>query len=557
MGRAADAAFDSRKRAAIDLMRRHERVLRRTARRYSICSDDAEDALQRALEILLMKAPTSDQRELIRWMQTVTKHEALAVRRNRERHLATPAPPASGEESDWVQLIPSDKDGPADAAERRERVGRAREALKSLKPQELRALTLLAEGYSYSEICERTGWTYTKAAWRRSAPWSLLPARRSVSPNLTRRGIACCGLSPARTRIRSFRSRPTQPSAPTPLVDPALGMSDFRPTFAASIEEVAVNELASRLRSLPSSDLSLAVAAGALGIAALLGYLRMQNSWADFPLFLLIAVPCALLFALALAPGTGGNRAGTGSDGRLAPWQTTCFLVAIPLLAGSILLLIKLLGKDDPGTGTATWVLLLTGVGAAVISARYDSPGATVLAALALSGAGLTAINWIDDEADVAVYRDVLLIEAAILLLIARSMWDAGRAHAKQLVAIAGIGLISGALTGAIDTVSPAGLLVIPSSSTIAEEADGWMFILIAASIGLLAFAAWQRHGGSALIGLYGVANFVYISGEGDLGGWPLLLGLAALACLAWALLLRPAQNPGSTSPPAAQPPPT
>jgi RNA polymerase sigma factor (sigma-70 family) len=162
VGRTAEAALASRKRAAVELIRRHERALRRTARRYSLCADDAEDAQQRALEILLTKAPTSDQQELIRWMQTVTKHEALAVRRNRERSLGTPTSSSRDSDADWVQLIPSEKDGPADAAERRERIGRAREALKALKPQELRALTLLAEGYSYAEIGELTGWTYTK-----------------------------------------------------------------------------------------------------------------------------------------------------------------------------------------------------------------------------------------------------------------------------------------------------------------------------------------------------------------------------------------------------------
>jgi len=162
VGRTAEAALASRKRAAIELIRRHERALRRTARRYSLCADDAEDALQRALEILLTKAPISDQRELIRWMQTVTKHEALAVRRTRERNLGTPASSGRDQDSDWVQLIPSEKDGPADLAERRERIGKAREALKALKPQELRALTLLAEGYSYAEICELTEWSYTK-----------------------------------------------------------------------------------------------------------------------------------------------------------------------------------------------------------------------------------------------------------------------------------------------------------------------------------------------------------------------------------------------------------
>ena len=156
----SDAA---RKRAAVELIRNHERTLKRTARRYSFCEDDAEDAYQRSLEILLTKAPTVHQRDLIRWMQTVTKHEALAVRRHRER-LVSSAPPgdASPEDHDWIQLIPSPHDGPEDLAERREKVARSREALSTLKPQELRALTLLAEGYSYREISGITGWTRTK-----------------------------------------------------------------------------------------------------------------------------------------------------------------------------------------------------------------------------------------------------------------------------------------------------------------------------------------------------------------------------------------------------------
>ena len=153
----------ARKRAAVETYARNETVLRRTARRYSICADDADDALQRGLEILLRKAPTDDPRELIKWMQTVVKHEALAIRRDRERILSGPAAvtPEPGEE-DWVALLPAAAAGPAENAERREAVARSREALQALKPQELRALTLLAEGYSYVEIGEMTGYSRTK-----------------------------------------------------------------------------------------------------------------------------------------------------------------------------------------------------------------------------------------------------------------------------------------------------------------------------------------------------------------------------------------------------------
>jgi len=153
----------ARKRAAVEIYARNESTLKRAARRFSLCEDDAEDALQRSLEILLRKAPTDDPRELIKWMQIVVKHEALAIRHERERTLAGPATHRPDPQmDDWVALLPTPADGPPERAERREAVARSREALRALKPQELRALTLLAEGYSYAEIGEITGFSRTK-----------------------------------------------------------------------------------------------------------------------------------------------------------------------------------------------------------------------------------------------------------------------------------------------------------------------------------------------------------------------------------------------------------
>jgi RNA polymerase sigma factor (sigma-70 family) len=145
------------------MIRKHEAALKRTARRYSICAEDAEDAYQRALEIALTKGPTDRPSELIRWTQTVTKHEALAIRRNRERLLAArPAPAREDDGVDWLALIPAPGAEPGSETERREAIAQSREALRTLKPQELRALTLLAEGYSYAEISEITGYSATK-----------------------------------------------------------------------------------------------------------------------------------------------------------------------------------------------------------------------------------------------------------------------------------------------------------------------------------------------------------------------------------------------------------
>lgn len=154
----AGIATAGRKRAAVELVAREDAELRKAARRFSLCEDDAEDAYQRALEILLVKAPSDRPHELIRWMKTVVKHEALAIRRYRERLLGV----GEDEIGDPIARIAATGAGPGERTERREQIARSREALRTLKPAELRALTLLAAGYSYLEIGEMTGFSQTK-----------------------------------------------------------------------------------------------------------------------------------------------------------------------------------------------------------------------------------------------------------------------------------------------------------------------------------------------------------------------------------------------------------
>ena len=141
--------------AALEVLARHGTQILATARRYAATPEDAEDACQRGLEILLTKAPSTSEEELIPWLKTVVKHEAFALRRQRERHSPV---------TDDGEL----RDRPAVAgvtheqAERLERLRQGAEALGHLKPHEIRALVLKAEGFSYREICAMTGWSYTK-----------------------------------------------------------------------------------------------------------------------------------------------------------------------------------------------------------------------------------------------------------------------------------------------------------------------------------------------------------------------------------------------------------
>jgi RNA polymerase sigma factor (sigma-70 family) len=148
--------------AALELLASHGRSFLRTARRHSLCADDAEDAFAQAVEILLTKGPLDQPDRLAAWMHVVTKHEAIAVRRARERLLGGVPSGACASEPDPLDALPDERPGPGELAERRERVAHSATALASLKPQERRALALKAVGYSYAEIQALTGWTYTK-----------------------------------------------------------------------------------------------------------------------------------------------------------------------------------------------------------------------------------------------------------------------------------------------------------------------------------------------------------------------------------------------------------
>ena len=148
----ATRMFDRRPAAA--LADPHERVATIVARQFSLCADDAHDAVQRALEIYMRRVDSLDPATELAWMKVVVKHEALAVRRGRAA--------VSGEEVDLDAVPAVAQRSVEERFESSERVERSAEVMRRLKRDEARALMLKAEGLSYNEIGERLGWTYTK-----------------------------------------------------------------------------------------------------------------------------------------------------------------------------------------------------------------------------------------------------------------------------------------------------------------------------------------------------------------------------------------------------------
>ncbi|MGI8945378.1 MAG: RNA polymerase sigma factor [Thermoleophilaceae bacterium] len=173
MGASSDAAREAGPNPdAVALLERFGAQMLATARRYTATPHDAEDAYQRATEILLTHRPTGSEDELCRWLRTTTKHEALAIGRQRRRVVP------SGEPGGVLE--PTAGADAHDHAERLERLRLGAQALRHLKPQEIRCLRLKAEGYSYREICETTGFSYTKVNR------CLTEGRRSFLERVTR-----------------------------------------------------------------------------------------------------------------------------------------------------------------------------------------------------------------------------------------------------------------------------------------------------------------------------------------------------------------------------------
>jgi RNA polymerase sigma factor (sigma-70 family) len=221
--------------AALELLARHGTQIYATARRYAATPEDAEDACQRGIEILLTKAPSTSEDELIPWLKTVVKHEAFALRRQRERH----SPVTDDGE---VRDRPAIAAVTHEQAERLERLRQGAEALGHLKPHEIKALVLKAEGFSYREICAMTGWSYTKVNRL------LTEGRRAFLRRLSgiERGADCARYEPLLSALADGEASPEDLAVFRPHMKTCLScraaLREFRaaPSRVASVVPLAV-----------------------------------------------------------------------------------------------------------------------------------------------------------------------------------------------------------------------------------------------------------------------------------------------------------------------------
>jgi RNA polymerase sigma factor (sigma-70 family) len=267
----------------------HADALLRTARRHSLCADDASDAYQRGLEIFLRNAGRLDAARAVNWLHTVIKHEAMAVRAARQRTVGA-------EEFDGDAVESLHTPAPDERLLAFEDVTRAAEALRGLKPQEMRALWLRMEGRTYKEIADELDWTYTKvnrcvtegrrAFLARYAGIESGEECRRYEPAISafvdgelaaaeigalRRHLRGCG--GCRATLRTLRGGQRSLGAVLPVGFAVGGLDGAESAFAALVRayETVVGHVQDRAVALAAKTQLAVEATGAMKVAAVAG----------------------------------------------------------------------------------------------------------------------------------------------------------------------------------------------------------------------------------------------------------------------------------------------
>lgn len=141
----------------------HRAQLLAIARRNGASTQAAEDALQDAFAIFIDRFDPACDTPPLAWLATTLKRRCWAIyRRERQIGQSNVELCAAIETGTRHGILADASARPDELVEDAERVTQMRSRLTGLKPQERRALGLLALGYSYREICGLNGWSYTK-----------------------------------------------------------------------------------------------------------------------------------------------------------------------------------------------------------------------------------------------------------------------------------------------------------------------------------------------------------------------------------------------------------
>jgi hypothetical protein len=278
------------------------------------------------------------------------------------------------------------------------------------------------------------------------------------------------------------------------------------------------------------------MAAVALAVTVLLIQSRFADEWGALILFVVAALPAALVGYFAV---------GIDVADRPPAWLSGLYAIAFGLTAFALLNLADALGaSDDLGSGAFFWV-------GAVLAAAWGGLALTrssgVSALLAAAAAIVSVVAFIDlvfDPDSLTTFRYVLLVLAAALLLGAIVLSTTNLDHATALADVAGLAAIAVAATFAFEALF-GGFIVADGEQPDTSVGMGWELAILSVGLCLAAFAALYRVAGPGWIGAAALVAFALLAEDSDdpsLIGWPIVLIALTGLLGAYALQSRPAR---------------
>ncbi|HEY7835878.1 MAG TPA: hypothetical protein VIB59_00345 [Solirubrobacteraceae bacterium] len=302
-----------------------------------------------------------------------------------------------------------------------------------------------------------------------------------------------------------------------------------------------------------------------LALGALLVLARREHRWGDFALLLVLALPAAGLFALALT-GAGG-----ATDSRAEAWRSVLMVTAVLLSGAALFQFLSWIGANTSHLLYDAAVFLVVALIAFSGAGRARAPYVMFLAGLALLTAWM--LVWIKILGGSPSGSEVrwLLLGGGVALMLASGVADIADATGAGELATAGaigavaagiLGVFIGAVRAAFEglsliTSSPGGPaarrpgLLEHASRISGEQTTGWDIYLLAVSVALIWLASRSGRRGPGYAGALGLLLFIASTvaqltrvenghaPSQSLLGWPLVLVVLGLAGLAAPLLRR------------------
>ena len=283
------------------------------------------------------------------------------------------------------------------------------------------------------------------------------------------------------------------------------------------------------------------IAAGAvtfsLGVALMLARTEPEAGW--------ILVITGALAAMWLWLGLQGAEGGPPPA-----FASVLIVTGLAALGAALVSLADVLGVEEFESGTTTWIALVLAAVAAAASRRRSSAIAALIAALAGGFAVLSAYDWIFEPTGVTGFRWLLLLLAIAFGLGSLVLRGTSQRHAEQMVNAAGFAILL------IPLLSVAPSLLFGPIPTLPGF---WKLVVVAAGLGLVAYAAADRAPGAAYLGAANLVAFLALAADSDdLLFWPaFLLAVGGVMVLAGLRPRRPLPPEPATSTSPDDLPPT